>query len=190
MKKLDIAEAKSLLATTTTEAHLLQHALAVSAAMGGMARHFGEDEDYWQAIGFLHDYDYQQHPDEHLHHTEKPLCEAGVDDVAIRAIMAHGYGLCTDVEPLTNLEKSLYAVYELTGIISATAKMRPAGIMDLEAKSVKKKLKDKAFAAKIDREVIQNGATMLGMDIGDMITICIGAMQPHAKELGLLGNAS
>lgn len=187
MEKLDKQKSRALLETTTTEAHLLQHALAVSAAMGAMARHFGADEEYWEAIGLLHDYDYEQHPEEHLQHTEEPLKAAGVDGDAVRAILSHGWGLCTDVEPQNELEKSLYAVDEMTGLISATAKMRPSGISDLEPSSVKKKFKDKRFAAKIDRDVIRKGAEMLGMDLGEMITLCIEGMKPYAAELGLLG---
>ena len=124
MEKLNKARSKELLATTTKETHLLQHALAVSAAMGAMARHFGEDPDYWEAVGLLHDFDYETHPEEHLRHTEAPLREAGVDEESIRAILAHGFGLCTEVEPESNLEKSLFAVDELTGLIAANAKMR------------------------------------------------------------------
>ncbi len=187
MEKLTMTRSQELLRSATKEAHLLQHALAVSAAMKAMARHFGEDASHWEAVGFLHDYDYEQHPDEHLAHTEAPLRQAGVDEVSIRAILAHGYGLLNEVEPKTNLEKSLYAVDELTGLISATAKMRPTGIADLEPKSVKKKFKDKAFAAKIDRQVISQGAEMLNMELGELITLCIEGMRPYAAELGLNG---
>ncbi len=189
MENLSLEKAKQLIATTTSEPHLLQHALAVSAAMGAMAQHFNQDSAYWQAVGMLHDYDYQQYPNEHLQHTETPLQQAGVNAEAIRAILCHGYGLCTDVKPETNLEKSLYAVDELTGLISATARMRPGGIATLEPKSVQKKFKDKAFAAKIDRAVIQNGANMLGLSLAELTTICINGMKPHAAELGLLGTA-
>lgn len=187
MPKLEMQTAKTLLHETTTQPHLRQHALAVSAAMGAMARHYGEDDAYWEAVGYLHDYDYEQHPEEHLQHTREPLLAAGVDEAAVRAILAHGWGLCTDVEPQTLMEKSLYAVDELTGLISATARMRPNGIMDLEPKSVKKKFKDKAFAAKIDREVIRKGAELLGLDLGEMIALCIEGMKAHAAELGLEG---
>lgn len=190
MEKLTPARSKELLAQTTKEAHLLQHALAVSAAMRAMARHFGADEDYWGAIGLLHDYDYEQHPEEHLKHTEAPLQAAGVDGEAVRAILSHGFGPCTDVEPQSDLEKSLFTVDELTGLISATAKMRPAGISDLEPKSVRKKFKDKHFAAKIDREVIRQGAEMLGMDLSDIIALCIEGMKPYAAELGIQGTGA
>lgn len=190
MPKPGKERAQELLNTTTRQTHLLQHALAVSAAMGAMARHFGQDEEYWQAIGILHDFDYEMHPDEHLRHTEAPLREAGVDDESIRAVLSHGWGNCTDIEPESLMEKSLYAVDELTGLISATAKMRPGGIADLEGKSVKKKFKDKSFAAKIDRGCIFRGAGMLEMDLSRLIEICIEGMRPYAAELGLLGTGA
>ncbi len=187
MSRLNLEKSQELLRTATTEPHLLQHALAVSVAMAAMARHYGEDESYWQAVGYLHDYDYETHPDDHLQHTEEPLRNAGVDEESLRAILSHGYGLLNDIEPKSTLEKSLYTVDALTGLISATAKMRPAGIADLEVKSVKKKFKDKAFAAKIDRDVIRKGAEMLSIDLGELIGICIEGMRPYANELGISG---
>ena len=180
---LTLERAKELLSTTTTEEHLLLHAKNVMVAMGGLARHFGEDQQHWMAIGYLHDYDYEQHPQEHLRHTEAPLKEAGLSDEEIRAILAHGYGHCNDVEPVTILEKSLFTVDELTGIIQAAARMRPAGITDMEVSSFMKKFKDKKFAAKCDREVIMQGCQMLGMDVKDMAAICIEAMKERAEEL-------
>ena len=138
-EKLTLDRAKELLAQTTTEGHLFEHALGVSACMGALARHFGADEAYWQAVGYLHDYDFEQFPEEHLKHTEQPLREAGVDEESIRAILAHGYGLCTDVEPVTDLEKSLYTVDELSGLVAAAARVHPAGIGELKASSVRKK---------------------------------------------------
>lgn len=185
MPQLTMERARELLASTTTESHLFEHAIGVSAAMGAMARHFGQDAAYWEAVGYLHDYDYEQFPEEHLRHTEQPLRDAGVDETAIRAILAHGWGLCSEVEPVTELEKSLFTVDELTGLIAATARMRPGGLSDLEASSVKKKFKDKRFAAKIDRAVITRGCEMLGMELSDVITVCIEGMRAHADELGL-----
>ena len=182
---LTIERANELLSATTTQEHLFLHAKNVMVAMGGLARHFGEDADHWMAIGYLHDYDYEQHPDEHLQHTEQPLKEAGLTDEEIRAIQAHGYGLCSDVEPVSNLEKSLFTVDELTGIIQAAARMRPAGITDMEISSFMKKFKDKKFAAKCNREVIRQGCQMLGMEIKDVAAICIEAMKEHAQELQL-----
>jgi len=180
---LTLERAKELLNTTTAEEHLFLHAKNVMVAMGGMAKHFGEDEGHWMAIGYLHDYDYEQHPAEHLQHTEAPLKEAGLTDEEIRAILAHGYGHCNDVEPITNIEKSLFTVDELTGIIQAAARMRPAGITDMEISSFMKKFKDKKFAAKCDREVIKRGCEMLGMEVKDVASVCIEAMKEYADEL-------
>lgn len=182
---LTLERAQELLNTTTTEAHLFLHAKNVMAAMGGLAKHFGEDVRHWMAIGYLHDYDYEQHPDEHLQHTGAPLKEAGLTDEEVRAILAHGYGLCNDVEPVTTLEKSLFTVDELTGIIQAAARMRPAGITDMEVSSFMKKFKDKKFAAKCNREVIKQGCDMLGMEVREVAAICIEAMKEHAEELQL-----
>ena len=125
--------------------------------------------------------------EEHLRHTEEPLLAAGVDEADVRAILSHGWGICTDVKPETLLEKSLFTVDELTGIIQACARMRPRGITDLEIKSFMKKYKDKRFAAKCSRETIQQGCDMLGMDVRDVAEICISGMKEHAAELGLAG---
>lgn len=182
---LTIEQADKLLHTTTTEEHLFLHAKNVMAAMSGLARYFGEDEQHWMAIGYLHDYDYEQHPEEHLQHTEQPLKEAGLTDEEVRAILAHGWGLVNDVEPQTRLEKSLFTVDELTGIIQAAARMRPAGITDMEVSSFMKKFKDKKFAAKCNREVIKQGCEMLGMEVKEVAAICIEAMKEHADELQL-----
>lgn len=183
MEKLTMKRAEELLKTTTTQAHLFQHALAVSCTMGAMAKHFGGDVEYWEAVGYLHDYDYQQHPEEHLLHTEEPLRAAGVDEESIRAVLAHGWELCNNVEPLSDMEKSVYTVDALSGLITATARMRPNGIMDLTASSVVKKLKDKHFAAGVNRETIGKGIEMLGMDRSDVISICIEGLKPHADQL-------
>lgn len=185
MEKLTLSRAKKLLAATTTQQHLFEHAIGVSACMGAMAVHFGADAEYWQAVGYLHDYDFEQYPEEHLAHTQQPLREAGVDEESIRAILAHGYTLRNEVEPKTDMEKSLFTVDELSGLIAATAKMRPGGVTDLEASSVRKKFKDKRFAAKINRELIQKGCDMLGMQLPEVIAICIGGMREHAEELGI-----
>lgn len=182
---LTLERAKELLETTTTEEHLFLHAKNVMVAMEGLAKHFGEDSEHWKAIGYLHDYDYEQHPEEHLKYTEAPLKEAGLGDTEVRAILAHGYGIINDVEPITNMEKSLFTVDELTGIIQAAARMRPAGITDMEVSSFMKKFKDKKFAAKCDRELIKKGCEMLGMEVKEVASICIGAMKPYADELQL-----
>ena len=187
MEKLTIAEAKRLNDTMVTEDHLKLHAANVAACMGAMAEHFGADKEHWEAVGYLHDYDYEKYPEEHLQHTEAPLREAGVDEADIRAIMSHGWSICTDVEPLTNMEKSLFTVDELTGIIQACARMRPNGIQDLEVSSFMKKFKDKKFAAKCNRELILKGCELLGMDVREVAEICIAGMKPHAAEIGLAG---
>jgi len=180
---LTLERAQQLLDTTTTQEHLFLHAKNVMVAMGGLAEHFGENKEHFMAIGYLHDYDYEQYPEEHLRHTEAPLKEAGLTDEEVRAILAHGYGHCNDVEPVTVLEKCLFTVDELTGIIQAAARMRPAGITDMEASSFMKKFKDKKFAAKCDREVIRQGCEMLGMEVKDVAAICIEAMKQYADEL-------
>lgn len=188
MDKLTMEEAKRLNDTMVTEEHLKLHAANVSACMGAMAEHFGEDREHWEAVGWLHDYDYEKFPEEHLAHTEEPLREAGVPEEDIRAILAHGYSICTEVEPFTNMEKSLFTVDELSGIIQAAARMRPNGITDMDIKSFMKKWKDKRFAAKCNRPIILKGCEMLGMDIKDVAEICIEGMKAHAEELQLAGS--
>lgn len=185
---LTLERAKELNATMVSEPHLITHAISVSGAMGAMAEHFGEDKEHWMAIGYLHDYDYEKYPDEHLQHTKEPLLAAGLTEEEVRAILAHGYGHCTDVEPLTNMEKSLYTVDQLTGIVHACARIRPHGITDLEVSSLMKKFKDKGFAAKCDRELIKGGCALLGMEVRDVAALCIAGMKPFATELGLQGS--
>ncbi|MBQ1552384.1 MAG: hypothetical protein IIZ66_02455 [Clostridia bacterium] len=185
---LTLERARQLNDSAVTEEHLILHAKNVMYAMGAMADHFGGDREHWMAVGYLHDYDYEKYPDEHLKHTREPLLEAGVPEEDVRAILSHGWGGCTDVEPLTDMEKSLFTVDELTGIIQACARMRPQGITDLEVKSFMKKFKDKKFAAKCDRELIQKGCDMLGMTVGEVAGICIEGMKPYAADIGLLGS--
>ena len=186
---LTLERAEELNGTMVTEEHLLIHAKNVCYAMGAMAEHFGEDKEHWEAVGMLHDYDYEKYPDEHLQHTEKPLLEAGVPEEDVHAILSHGYSIINDLKPETDMEKSLFTVDELTGIIQACARMRPNGIQDLEVKSFMKKFKDKKFAAKCNRELILQGCEMLGMELKDVAEICIEGMKAHAEELGLTGNA-
>lgn len=182
---LTLEKSQQLINETTTQAHLIAHAVGVMAAMGAMAEHFGEDKGHWQAVGYLHDYDYEQYPEEHLQHTADPLLAKGVQETEIRAILSHGYGNCTQIEPQTNMEKSLYTVDELTGIISACARMRPMGILDLEISSFMKKFKDLKFAAKCNRELIKDGCARLDMEVKEVAEICINGMKEYAKELGL-----
>ncbi|MBO4419394.1 MAG: hypothetical protein J5789_06190 [Oscillospiraceae bacterium] len=185
---LTLQRARELHDSQVTEEHLILHARNVMYAMGAMAEHFGQNREHWMAVGYLHDYDYEKHPDAHLQFTEKPLLEAGVPEEDVRAILSHGYGHCTDVKPETDLEKSLFTVDELTGIIQASARMRPLGITDLETKSFMKKFKDKKFAAKCDRELIQRGCEMLGLSVAEVAEICIEGMKAHAADIGLLGS--
>ena len=184
---LTLERAMELNKDMVTQDHLILHSNNVRYAMGAMARHFGEDEEHWQAVGMLHDYDYEKYPEEHLAHTEEALREHGVPEEDIRAILSHGWGICTDVEPLTNMEKSLFTVDELTGIVQAAARMRPAGITDMEIKSFMKKWKDKRLAAKCDRPLILKGCELLGMEIRDVAAIVIEGMKAHAEELQLTG---
>ena len=185
MAQVTIEQAERLIKANVTEQHLFTHARAVSAAMGAMAEHFGADKAHWEAVGYLHDVDYEKFPEEHLAHTRELLSGEDIDESDIRAILSHGYGICTDVEPQTYMEKSLFTVDELTGIVQAASLMRPTGITDLEVKSLKKKYKDKKFAAKCSREVIDKGCAMLGMPIADVMAIVIKGMQAYAAELGI-----
>lgn len=180
-----VGEAKQLNDTMVTEEHLKLHAANVSACMEAMAKHFGEDPEHWAAVGYLHDYDYEKFPEEHLKHTEEPLRAAGVPEEDIRAILSHGYSICNDVKPETNMEKSLFTVDELSGIIQAAARMRPNGIVDMDLKGFMKKWKNKKFAAKCNRPLILQGCEMLGMSIEKASEICIEGMKEHAVELHL-----
>ena len=140
---LTMERAKELNKDMVTQDNLILHSNNVRYAMGAMAKHFGADEEHWMAVGYLHDYDYEKFPEEHLQHTQDELLSADVSEEDVRAIMAHGYSIVNDVRPETDMEKSLFTVDELTGIIQACARMRPAGITDLEVKSFMKKFKDK-----------------------------------------------
>ena len=178
MSKLTLDRAREILQKHTTEEHLFTHAAAVSAAMGAMAEHFGADREHWEAIGYLHDVDYEKYPDEHCHHVRELLAPEGIEEEDIRAIISHGWGITTDeVEPTTDLMKSLFAVDELTGIVQAYALMRPEGMEGMAVKSLKKKFKDKRFAAKCNREIIQKGVDRLGMDMGEVMQCCIDGMK-------------
>lgn len=185
MAQVTMEQADRLIKANVTEQHLFTHARAVSAAMGAMAEHFGADKAHWEVVGYLHDVDYEKFPEEHLAHTRELLSGEDIDESDIRAILSHGYGICTDVEPQTDMEKSLFTVDELTGIVQAASLMRPTGITDLEVKSLKKKYKDKKFAAKCSREVIDRGCAMLNMPVEDVMAIVIKGMQAYADELGI-----
>ncbi|HKK41167.1 MAG TPA: HDIG domain-containing protein [Bacteroidales bacterium] len=167
---------------------LLKHALSVEAVMRYMARKSGEDEEKWGIVGLIHDLDYEMYPDQHCIMTEKILREHNWPEEYIRAVTSHGYGIATDTEPVSLMEKTLFAMDELTGLVTTSALVRPSrSVMDMEAKSVKKKWKDKRFAAGVDRSVIERGAEMLGVTLDELITDCIMGMREAAPEIGLAG---
>jgi len=169
---------------------LLKHALAVEGVMKYMARKSGEDEDKWGIIGLIHDLDYEMYPDQHCIMAEKILRENGWPEEYIRAVLSHGWGLVTDIEPVSLLEKTIYAIDELTGLVATSALVRPSkSVMDMEARSVKKKWNDKKFAAGVNRAVIEKGAEMLGVALDELITDCIMGMREVADDIGLKGHA-
>jgi len=149
---------------------------------------FGEDREKWAAIGLVHDIDYEMYPQEHCIKTGEILRENNWPEDYIRAVQSHGWKICTDIEPVHQMEKVLYSMDELTGLIAATVYMRPdKSIMNLEVKSVKKKWKQKNFAAGVNRQVIEEGAALLGMELDAVIEETIKGMQQSARELGLNG---
>jgi putative nucleotidyltransferase with HDIG domain len=169
---------------------LIKHALAVEGVMRYMARKYGGDEDTWGVVGLIHDLDYEQYPDQHCRKTKEILEANDWPEDLIRAVVSHGWGICSDVKPETDLEKVLYAIDELTGLVATSALVRPTkSVMDMRAKSVKKKWKDKRFAAGVDRTIIQKGADMLGVEIGELITDTIMGMRQVADDIGLKGTA-
>ena len=167
---------------------LLKHALAVEGVMRYMARKSGEDEEKWGIIGLIHDLDYELYPEQHCSMTKKILEDNHWPEEYIRAVLSHGWGLASDVEPVSLLEKTIYAIDELTGLVATSALVRPSkSVLDMEARSVRKKWNDKRFAAGVDRTVIEKGASMLGVSLDDLITDCIMGMREVAEEIGLKG---
>jgi len=167
---------------------LYKHALSVEAVMRYMARKHGEDEEMWGVIGLIHDLDYEMYPEKHCLMTEKIMREEGWPEEYIRAVISHGYGICSDTEPQTMLEKTLFAIDELTGLVTTSALVRPSrSVLDMEARSVRKKWSDKRFAAGVDRAVIEKGAAILGADLNELITDTIMGMREAAEEIGLKG---
>ncbi|MDH4203935.1 MAG: HD domain-containing protein [Desulfobacteraceae bacterium] len=181
-------QAFNLLKKYNKNENLIKHALAVEGVMRYFARKREDDEEKWGIIGLIHDLDYEQFPEEHCRKTEEILKENNWPQEYIRAVVSHGWGICSDVEPKTELEKVLYAIDELTGLVVTTALVRPSkSVMDLNAKSVKKKWKDKRFAAGVDRSIIDKGAQMLGMERTELITDTIMGMREVSEEIGLKG---
>lgn len=159
--------------------HIL-HALTVEGVMRWYARElgYGEDEDYWGITGLLHDIDFEQYPEQHCVKAPELLQAAGVGEDMIRSICSHGYGICSDVEPVHQMEKVLFAADELTGLIGAAARMRPSkSCKDMEVSSLKKKFKDKKFAAGCSRDVIRQGAERLGWELDELFAKTIEAMR-------------
>jgi predicted hydrolase (HD superfamily) len=173
---------------TKTDA-LRKHALAVEAVMRRFAVHAGEDPDVWGVVGLVHDLDYEMYPAEHCHKSPVILRDRGWPEDLIRAVVSHGWGICTDVEPSSPMEKTLYAVDELTGLVVTTALVRPSrSVLDVAVSSVKKKWKDKRFAAGVDRGIIEKGAAMLGVELDVLIHETIEAMKGVADALDLRGS--
>jgi putative nucleotidyltransferase with HDIG domain len=182
-------EALALLKQYNKNESLIKHALAVEGVMRYMARKRGGDEEKWGVIGLIHDLDYEQFPDQHCKKTEEILKENNWPEEYIRAVVSHGWGICTDVKPESDMEKVLYAIDELTGLVVTSALVRPSkSVMDMKAKSVKKKWKQKQFAAGVDRSIIERGAEMMGVELSELITDTIMGMREVAEEIGLKGN--
>lgn len=180
------SDAETLWKKYNSDEALWKHALSVEVAMRHFAEKSGEDADIWGIIGLVHDIDYETYPNEHCVKARAILEEAGWPEEYIRAVQSHGWGICTDVEPISVLEKTLYAIDELTGFITACALVRPSkSVNDLEVKSVKKKWKVPAFAAGVNRSVIEKGAERMGMSLDDLINETILAMRKIAPEIGL-----
>ena len=185
----DRNDAFKLLKTYTKTDGLIRHALAVEAVMGHFAEKFNEDVDKWKVVGLVHDLDYEMYPEEHCQKCVEIFQENNWPEEYIRAVISHGWGICSDAEPQSLMEKTLYAVDELTGLVASAALVRPSkSILDMKAKSVKKKFKSKAFAAGVDRSVILKGCDMLEMELSDLITEVILGMRPVAEEIGLKGS--
>jgi len=189
-KKPTREEALELFKKYNKSDSLLRHALAVEATVIHFAELLNEsDIEKWSVVGLLHDLDYEMYPEEHCTKVQEILREENYPADYIRAIASHGYGMCSDIEPIDTMEKVLFAIDELTGLITAVVLLRPSkSILDLEPKSVKKKWKDKGFAAGVDRSVIEKGIEMLGMEKDYVIQETINAMKKVAEEIGLKGN--
>ena len=171
-------QAEDLVKQYNKEPFHIQHAETVSKVMGEFAKEYDpENVDFWRTVGMLHDIDFELYPEQHCVKANEMLNELDIDEEVIHAVISHGYGICIDVEPVKYMEKVLFATDELTGLIGAVALMRPTGISDMEAKSVMKKFKDKKFAAGCSRDVIRQGAEMMGVELNELIAKTINAMR-------------
>ncbi|AEV30706.1 putative HD superfamily hydrolase [Sphaerochaeta pleomorpha str. Grapes] len=178
-------EALSLLRKYNASEALVTHAFCVEATMREFARLQGEDTDYWALVGLLHDVDYGSFPEEHCTKAPELLKEIGADENFIHAVCSHGWGLCSNIEPTLFMEKVLYTIDELTGLVYATALMRPERMQGMSVKSVKKKWASKGFAAGVNRDLITKGADMIDMEIPAIIQITIDAMTGVQSQIGL-----
>ena len=184
--KVTREEARELLKTYNKEPFHIQHGLTVEKVMRWYARElgYGDEEEYWGITGLLHDIDFELYPEQHCQKAPELLREGGVGEDMIHSVCSHGYGICSDEEPACEMEKVLFAADELTGLIWAAALMRPSkSVMDMEVSSVKKKFKDKRFAAGCSRDIIRQGAQMLGWELNDLFGKTLQAMQSCEKEI-------
>ena len=171
-------EALALVKQYNKEPFHLEHAQIVSKVMGEFAKEYDPERvEFWQTVGMIHDIDFELWPEQHCVKANELLHDLGMDEALIHAVVSHGYGICADVEPELYMEKVLFATDELTGLIGAAARMRPTGLEGMDAKSLNKKFKDKKFAAGCSRDVIRQGAEMLGMELSELFTKTIAAMQ-------------
>ena len=185
-KNLNREAALALLKEYNESEALVNHGLAVSGVMTHFAIIEKEDPEYWGIVGLLHDLDYGKYPMDHCVKVVEILKDRGYDDDFIQSVVSHGYGICSEVEPTHQMEKILYAIDELTGLITACAYMRPSkSVNDLEVKSVKKKFKTASFAAGVDREVITNGSEIAGYSLEDLMKETILGMRGVADAIGL-----
>ncbi len=182
-------EALELLHKYNGSDSLRKHAYAVEGVMRYIARKRGQDEEKWGIIGLIHDLDYEKFPDQHCRKTDEILRENGFPEEYVRAAVSHGWGICSEIKPESDLEKFLYTIDELTGLVVTTALIRPSkSVLDVQVKSVKNKWKDKRFAAGVDRSVIEKGAAMLGVPLEEVIDDTIKGMQEVAEAIGLKGH--
>lgn len=185
----DRNQAYQLLLQYNTSQHLIRHALAVEAVMRFFAQKYGHDPEKWGIIGLIHDLDYDRYPEEHCTKTKEILAQEGWPEDWIRSVISHGWGICSEVEPEHFMEKVLFTTDELTGLVAASALIRPSkSLFDLEVASVKKRWKTKGFAAGVNREIIEKGAGMLQMDIDTIIADTIAGMRLVARDIGLAGS--
>ena len=184
MNQVTREQALALLQKYNKEPFHILHGLTVEGVMAWFAKENGEDEQFWSLCGLLHDVDFEMYPDQHCIKAPDLLAEIGASEEMVHAICSHAYGQCCDVEPVHLMEKIMFAVDELTGLIGAAARMRPSkSVCDMEVSSLKKKFKDKKFAAGCSRDVIRQGADMLGWELDELLDKTIQAMRPDEAAI-------